>query len=82
MASLARLTVSRLLLARPATRALGPATTATRAMSQSWQQYGIPGSNLPFNIHNKYKLSVYFILFFGSAFNLPFIVVALQLMKS
>ncbi|KAK7469647.1 hypothetical protein BaRGS_00036317, partial [Batillaria attramentaria] len=74
------LALSRLLLtkASPAPRAF---STTPRALSQGWQQYGVVGSNLPFSIKNRYKVTLIFILFFGSGFNLPFIVVAHQLMK-
>ncbi|KAK0175772.1 hypothetical protein PV327_009496 [Microctonus hyperodae] len=40
-----------------------------------------PGSNLPFDTHNKYKLTAYFILFFGTAFSIPFLAVRHQLLK-
>nr|KAI8729605.1 cytochrome c oxidase subunit 7C; mitochondrial-like isoform X4 [Biomphalaria glabrata] len=35
--------------------------TSTVSRSQGWQQEGIPGSNLPFDIRNKTKLTIYFI---------------------
>ena len=37
--------------------------------------------NLPFDINNRYKLAFYMILYFGSAFSLPFIAVRYQLLK-
>lgn len=37
--------------------------------------------NLPFSINNRYKLTAYFILFFGSGFTVPFFAVRHQLMK-
>uniref|UniRef100_A0A0K2SXE5 Cytochrome c oxidase subunit 7C, mitochondrial n=1 Tax=Lepeophtheirus salmonis TaxID=72036 RepID=A0A0K2SXE5_LEPSM len=40
-----------------------------------------PGDNLPFKIENRYALTAKFILFFGSAFSLPFVAVKLQLSK-
>ncbi|THK32981.1 cytochrome c oxidase subunit 7C, mitochondrial [Diachasma alloeum] len=40
-----------------------------------------PGHNLPFTLGNRYKLTVYFILYFGSAFATPFLVVRHQLLK-
>ncbi|CAG0888433.1 unnamed protein product [Cyprideis torosa] len=43
---------------------------------------GIPGNNLPFDIHNPTKLAFLFIVFFGSAFGLPFFMVRHQLMKN
>uniref|UniRef100_A0A131XC24 Cytochrome c oxidase subunit 7C, mitochondrial n=1 Tax=Hyalomma excavatum TaxID=257692 RepID=A0A131XC24_9ACAR len=42
---------------------------------------GIPGSNLPFKINNKYGLTIKFALFFGSAFAVPFFAVRHQLLK-
>ncbi|XP_014295166.1 cytochrome c oxidase subunit 7C, mitochondrial [Microplitis demolitor] len=42
---------------------------------------GIPGANLPFDIKNKYKLTAYFIMFFGSALALPWIIVRHQMLK-
>lgn len=42
---------------------------------------GIPGENLPFSINNRYKLTAYFILFFGSGLGAPFIVLRHQLLK-
>merc|ERR1712029_124769 len=50
------------------TRALASKfSTSAVARSQGWQQYGIPGANLPFDISNKYKLTVFFALFVLSA---------------
>jgi len=37
--------------------------------------------NLPFDIHNRTKLTVMFILFFGSGFGLPCIAIRHQLLK-
>ncbi|OQV18342.1 hypothetical protein BV898_07545 [Hypsibius exemplaris] len=42
---------------------------------------GIPGGNLPFNIHNRYTFTLLFTAFFGSGFGLPFLVVRHQLLK-
>ncbi|CAG9808470.1 unnamed protein product [Chironomus riparius] len=42
---------------------------------------GIPGENLPFGIHNRFKLTAYFMLFFGSGFGAPFLVLRHQLLK-
>ncbi|KAL5019982.1 hypothetical protein ScPMuIL_002874 [Solemya velum] len=61
MASLGRLALSRL---------QGPArnfSTTAVARSQGWQQHGVPGSNLPFDINNRYKMTIIFTLFFGTA---------------
>ncbi|KAJ1519314.1 hypothetical protein ONE63_004613 [Megalurothrips usitatus] len=35
-------------------------------------QWPKPGSNLPFSITNRYRLTLYYMLFTGSAFGLPF----------
>ncbi|VEN36332.1 unnamed protein product [Callosobruchus maculatus] len=44
---------------------------------------GIPGSqNLPFDISNRYKLTALFIVFFGSGFGAPFLVLRHQLLKA
>merc|ERR1711963_1323960 len=56
-------------------------STSAVARSQGWQQYGIPGSNLPFDISNKYKLIVFFALFFSSGFSAPFVLVRHQILK-
>ncbi|MCL4125223.1 UNVERIFIED_CONTAM: hypothetical protein GTU68_052725, partial [Idotea baltica] len=37
--------------------------------------------NLPFSIQNRYKLTGLFIVFFGSGFGLPYILVRHQLLK-
>uniref|UniRef100_A0A646QIH8 Cytochrome c oxidase subunit 7C, mitochondrial n=1 Tax=Hemiscolopendra marginata TaxID=943146 RepID=A0A646QIH8_9MYRI len=42
---------------------------------------GIPGNNLPFGIQNRYKLTLYFALFFGSGFAIPFLLLRHQLLK-
>jgi len=40
-----------------------------------------PGDNLPFSINNRYKLTAYFILFFGSGLSVPFLAMRHQLLK-
>ena len=40
-----------------------------------------PGSNLPFRIDNRYRLTAMFVLFFGSGFAIPFIAVRHQMLK-
>ncbi|KAJ8380615.1 hypothetical protein SKAU_G00013930 [Synaphobranchus kaupii] len=40
-----------------------------------------PGQNLPFSIENKWRLLGMMVLFFGSGFTFPFIVVRHQLLK-
>jgi len=42
---------------------------------------GVPGDNLPFQIKNRYRLTVLFTAFFGSGLALPFILVRHQLLK-
>ncbi|CAH0697976.1 unnamed protein product [Spodoptera exigua] len=42
---------------------------------------GIPGENLPFDISNRYKLTVYFIAFFGSGLAAPYLICRHQLLK-
>ncbi|KAH9495274.1 Cytochrome c oxidase subunit 7C, mitochondrial [Bulinus truncatus] len=55
-------------------------TTSAVRRSQGWQQEGIPGSNLPFDIRNKTKLTLYFILFFTSGLTAPFILLRRHLL--
>uniref|UniRef100_A0A0B6YCB1 Cytochrome c oxidase subunit 7C, mitochondrial n=1 Tax=Arion vulgaris TaxID=1028688 RepID=A0A0B6YCB1_9EUPU len=56
-------------------------TTSAVRRSQEWQQEGVPGSNLPFGINNKVKLTVYFVLFFGSGLSAPFIIMRRHLLN-
>ncbi|CAL4082339.1 unnamed protein product [Meganyctiphanes norvegica] len=42
---------------------------------------GVPGANLPFQIKNRYRLTILFTAFFGSGLALPFILVRHQLLK-
>uniref|UniRef100_A0A6G4ZWA2 Cytochrome c oxidase subunit 7C, mitochondrial n=1 Tax=Rhipicephalus microplus TaxID=6941 RepID=A0A6G4ZWA2_RHIMP len=42
---------------------------------------GIPGSNLPFKVNNKYGLTIKFALFFSIPFALPFYAVRFHLTK-
>ncbi|KAK4885005.1 hypothetical protein RN001_001276 [Aquatica leii] len=42
---------------------------------------GVPGENLPFEVGNKYKLTLLFTLFFGSGLGAPFLIVRHQLLK-
>jgi len=44
-------------------------------------QQGIPGANLPFDINNRHKLLLVFILYFGSGLGAPFLLVRHQLLK-
>ncbi|KAH1001155.1 cytochrome c oxidase subunit 7C, mitochondrial [Dendroctonus ponderosae] len=43
---------------------------------------GVPGENLPFQIENRYRLTAVFILFFGSGFGAPFLILRHQLLKN
>ncbi|KAK3514565.1 hypothetical protein QTP70_021620, partial [Hemibagrus guttatus] len=40
-----------------------------------------PGQNLPFSVENKWKLLGMMVLFFGSGFTFPFIIVRHQILK-
>ncbi|XP_020283385.1 cytochrome c oxidase subunit 7C, mitochondrial [Pseudomyrmex gracilis] len=42
---------------------------------------GVPGHNFPFSTQNRHKLLLYFMLFFGSGFSIPFLIVRHQLKK-
>ncbi|CAH0404326.1 unnamed protein product [Chilo suppressalis] len=42
---------------------------------------GVPGENLPFDISNRYKLTLYFILFAGSGLSAPYLITRHQLLK-
>ncbi|KAL0809625.1 hypothetical protein ABMA28_011154 [Loxostege sticticalis] len=42
---------------------------------------GVPGENLPFDITNRYKLTLYFILFAGSGLSAPYLITRHQLLK-
>jgi len=55
--------------------------TSVARRSGHHDEGGIPGSNLPFGITNRYKLTAYFILFFGSGLAVPFVMVRHQLLK-
>ncbi|CAG5133396.1 unnamed protein product [Candidula unifasciata] len=56
-------------------------STTRRLMSQHWQQEGVPGSNLPFSIKNKYWLTFLTTVYFASALNAPFILLAITLKR-
>ncbi|XP_023222209.1 cytochrome c oxidase subunit 7C, mitochondrial-like [Centruroides sculpturatus] len=42
---------------------------------------GYAGANLPFPTHNRFLLTGLFILFFGSGFATPFLLVRFQMLK-
>ncbi|XP_029177723.1 cytochrome c oxidase subunit 7C, mitochondrial-like [Nylanderia fulva] len=42
---------------------------------------GVPGYNLPFSTQNRHKLLALFMIFCGSGFSIPFLVVRHQLLK-
>ncbi|XP_076235889.1 cytochrome c oxidase subunit 7C [Calliopsis andreniformis] len=57
-------------------------TFMTSAVRRSGHEpEGFPGANLPFSINNKYGLTIKFILFFGSGFACPFLILRHQLLK-
>ncbi|XP_071438712.1 cytochrome c oxidase subunit 7C, mitochondrial-like [Hetaerina americana] len=53
----------------------------TSSIRQAYYTGGIPGENLPFSINNRFKLLGMFMLYFGSGFSLPFLIVRYQLLK-
>ncbi|XP_059614352.1 cytochrome c oxidase subunit 7C, mitochondrial-like [Phlebotomus argentipes] len=64
---------------------LGRASTLVRSTLSNSIRYGshggVPGENLPFGLHNRYRLTAWFCVFFGSGLTLPFFVVRHQLLK-
>uniref|UniRef100_A0A6M2DKC5 Cytochrome c oxidase subunit 7C, mitochondrial n=1 Tax=Xenopsylla cheopis TaxID=163159 RepID=A0A6M2DKC5_XENCH len=54
-------------------------TNAVRNSSHA--NYTVPGENLPFQIQNRFRLTALFVVFFGSGFSLPFLVLRHQLLK-
>ncbi|KAL7641044.1 UNVERIFIED_CONTAM: hypothetical protein RMT77_008181 [Armadillidium vulgare] len=62
-------------------RAIVPVRNIMTSVVRRGNEGGIPGSNLPFQIKNRYRLTATFIVFFGSGFGLPFILVRHQLLK-
>jgi len=56
-------------------------TAARRGGDGSLDHIPPPGHNLPFDISNRYKLTVSFILFFGSGLAIPYMAVRHQLLK-
>ncbi|CAN7977444.1 unnamed protein product [Ixodes persulcatus] len=72
-------------MSRLARLALSARNFTTSAIRRSGHDHhdegGIPGSNLPFKINNRFGLTVKFALFFGSGFGLPFFAVRHQLLK-
>ncbi|XP_053964780.1 cytochrome c oxidase subunit 7C, mitochondrial-like [Anastrepha ludens] len=57
------------------------ARNITQSLVRHSSHGGIPGENLPFGLTNRYKLTAYFVLFFGSGLAAPFLVVRHQLLK-
>ncbi|XP_039398695.1 cytochrome c oxidase subunit 7C, mitochondrial [Mauremys reevesii] len=53
---------------------------ATSAIRRSHYEDG-PGKNIPFSIENKWRLLGLMVVFFGSGFTFPFIIVRHQLLK-
>ncbi|XP_037953164.1 cytochrome c oxidase subunit 7C, mitochondrial-like [Teleopsis dalmanni] len=64
---------------------LGRSSLLARNLTKSLVRFhshgGTPGENLPFSLQNRYKLTAYFVLFFGSGLAAPFMVVRHQLLK-
>lgn len=60
------------------------AKTASRTMVRQFhvEQKGIPGANLPFDINNHVKLTLWFTIYFASGFAVPFIALRHHLLKS
>ncbi|GAB6031991.1 hypothetical protein CHUAL_010368 [Chamberlinius hualienensis] len=56
-------------------------STLRRSGGHGHDPGGYSGGNLPFDINNRYKLTVYISLFFGSAFGAPFLILRHQLLK-
>uniref|UniRef100_A0A8C8RW83 Cytochrome c oxidase subunit 7C, mitochondrial n=1 Tax=Pelusios castaneus TaxID=367368 RepID=A0A8C8RW83_9SAUR len=54
---------------------------ATSAIRRSHYEEG-PGKNMPFSVENKWRLLGLMVVFFGSGFTLPFLVVRHQLLKN
>ncbi|XP_074810096.1 cytochrome c oxidase subunit 7C, mitochondrial [Natator depressus] len=53
---------------------------ATSAIRRSHYEEG-PGKNIPFSVENKWRLLGLMVVFFGSGFAAPFIIVRHQLLK-
>ncbi|XP_037759118.1 cytochrome c oxidase subunit 7C, mitochondrial [Chelonia mydas] len=53
---------------------------ATSAVRRSHYEEG-PGKNIPFSVENKWRLLGLMVVFFGSGFAAPFIIVRHQLLK-
>merc|ERR1712179_343556 len=53
----------------------------TSAIRKSDDPGGIPGANVPFQIKNRFRLTVVFTVFFGSGLAVPFLLVRHQLLK-
>ncbi|XP_015509630.1 cytochrome c oxidase subunit 7C, mitochondrial [Neodiprion pinetum] len=56
-------------------------TTVARRSGADDFHGGVPGGNLPFGINNRYKLTAYFIFFFGTGLGVPYLLVRHQLLK-
>ena len=54
---------------------------ATSAARRGGHGVPPPGDNLPFALNNRFKLTAYFILFFGSGLTVPFYAMRHQLLK-
>ncbi|XP_076377616.1 cytochrome c oxidase subunit 7C [Megalopta genalis] len=54
-------------------------TTSARRMYHGGEGY--PSSNLPFNVRNRFVLTGTFMLFFGSGFSTPYLILRYQMLK-
>ncbi|KAK3597897.1 hypothetical protein CHS0354_042234 [Potamilus streckersoni] len=55
--------------------------STTVARKSEIHQHGLPGANLPFDIHNRYKLTAYFIIYFSSGLSLPYFLARYYMLK-
>ncbi|XP_022905856.1 cytochrome c oxidase subunit 7C, mitochondrial-like [Onthophagus taurus] len=64
---------------------LNPSSLLVRRAINSFVRHGShggqPGENLPFSLTNRFRLTAWFIVFFGSGLAAPFIVLRHQLLK-
>ena len=54
---------------------------ATSALRRGGDGCPPPGDNLPFSINNRFKMTAYFIVFFGSGLTVPFYAMRHQILK-
>ncbi|EFN76104.1 cytochrome c oxidase subunit 7C, mitochondrial [Harpegnathos saltator] len=56
-------------------------TSAVRRSGHHDPYDGIPGHNMPFSTQNRHKLLALFMIYLGSGFSIPFLIVRHQLLK-